>query len=51
MRLTAKQLLHVGTMVAIGALELHRQPDIWENPEVYIIQCHYLLLEHVFLVY
>ena len=23
-----------GTMVTIGALELHRQPDIWENPEV-----------------
>ena len=21
-------------MVNIGALELHRQPDIWENPEV-----------------
>jgi len=26
----------VGTFVTIGALELHRQPDVWENPEVHI---------------
>ena len=25
---------HVDTMVCIGAFELHRQPDLWENPEV-----------------
>ncbi|XP_065919119.1 cytochrome P450 4B1-like [Dysidea avara] len=28
-------LIPKGTFVIIGALEVHRQPDVWENPEEY----------------
>ena len=34
-------------------MELHRQPDIWENPEVYIyiyVICYHLLSVHACMV-
>ena len=26
--------IYIGTMITIGVIELHQQPDIWENPKV-----------------
>ena len=28
----------IGSMVGIGVIELHQQPDIWENPKVMLLQ-------------
>jgi len=35
-----------GTMIHVGVLELHRQPDIWENPEVYRVTTskHFMII-------